>query len=126
MLSPFENKQAHTCILWYTHLLSHTNASLHCNANLHTNNLQTQNDIFRQEKSLSHTHLRTYTNISIYTHNLFIGKKSLSLSDVVNDLSTRYASMRRREVLTRVRDLLLSDYHNTMLAAGDGMYTLMI
>ena len=44
----------------------------------------------------------------------------------MNDLSTRYASMRRREVLTRVRDLLLSDYHNTMLAAGDGMRTFMI
>ena len=39
---------------------------------------------------------------------------------MVADLSGKYAVMRRREILTRGRDLLLSDYHNTMLAAGDG------
>jgi hypothetical protein len=41
---------------------------------------------------------------------------------VVADLSGKYAVMRRREILTRGRDLLLSDYHNTMLAAGDGKW----
>ena len=49
-------------------------------------------------------------------------KKSITLTEVVRDLSSRFSTLRRREILTRARDLLLSDYHNTMLAAGDGMY----
>ena len=31
----------------------------------------------------------------------------------------RFADMRRKEILGRGRDLLLSDYHNTMMANGD-------
>ena len=53
---------------------------------------------------------------------LFSVKKSITLTEVVRDLSSRFSTLRRREILTRARDLLLSDYHNTMLAAGDGMY----
>eukprot|EP00596_Hydrurales_sp_CCMP1899_P008559 CAMPEP_0119049468 /NCGR_PEP_ID=MMETSP1177-20130426/64842_1 /TAXON_ID=2985 /ORGANISM="Ochromonas sp, Strain CCMP1899" /LENGTH=658 /DNA_ID=CAMNT_0007026749 /DNA_START=596 /DNA_END=2572 /DNA_ORIENTATION=- len=48
-----------------------------------------------------------------------IGKKPQSLSDVVVDMNSRFAEVRRKEILGRGRDLLLSDYHNTMLAGGD-------
>ncbi len=41
------------------------------------------------------------------------------LSDTVSELRTRFADMRRTEILGRGRDLLLSDYHNTMVATGD-------
>jgi hypothetical protein len=30
-----------------------------------------------------------------------------------------YAFVRRRDVLSRARELLMSDYHNTMLGTGD-------
>ena len=41
------------------------------------------------------------------------------LSEAVSVLRTRFAGMRRAEILGRGRDLLLSDYHNTMVATGD-------
>lgn len=44
---------------------------------------------------------------------------SLSLSAYLSDLVARYAEIRRREILERARELVLSDYHNTMIAAGD-------
>jgi hypothetical protein len=51
------------------------------------------------------------------------GAKSdrLSVSDVIENLPVRFAEIRRREILGRARELLLSDYHNTMLAAGDAL-----
>ena len=45
--------------------------------------------------------------------------RSSRLSDSVSELRHRFADMRRKEILGRGRDLLLSDYHNTMVAAGD-------
>jgi hypothetical protein len=41
------------------------------------------------------------------------------LTDFLSDLIARYAEIRRREILERARELVLSDYHNTMIAAGD-------
>eukprot|EP01041_Mallomonas_annulata_P000737 gene737-1415_t len=41
------------------------------------------------------------------------------LSSVVTDLPRIYADYRRREYLSRARDLLLADYHNCMSASGD-------
>ena len=41
------------------------------------------------------------------------------LSDYIADLPTIFADLRRREILSAARELVLSDYHNTMLAAGD-------
>lgn len=44
-----------------------------------------------------------------------------SLSWYLSDLGARYVEIRRREILERARELVLSDYHNTMIAAGDAM-----
>ena len=41
------------------------------------------------------------------------------LTDIVNTLKSRYAKSRRSEILVRAREVLLADYHNTMLASGD-------
>lgn len=41
------------------------------------------------------------------------------LTDIVNSLKSRYAKSRRSEILVRAREVLLADYHNTMLASGD-------
>ena len=41
------------------------------------------------------------------------------LSDIVSSIHIRYAKIRRKEILTRARELLNADYHNTMLASGD-------
>ena len=46
---------------------------------------------------------------------------SASLSWYLSDLGARYVEIRRREILERARELVLSDYHNTMIAAGDAM-----
>jgi len=45
----------------------------------------------------------------------------LSLSSYLVDLVARYAEIRRRETLERARELVLSDYHNTMIAGGDAL-----
>lgn len=42
-----------------------------------------------------------------------------ALSAVVSDLNRRFTELKRRDVLSRARELLLSDYHNTMLGTGD-------
>jgi hypothetical protein len=44
---------------------------------------------------------------------------NLHLSKVVVDLIGLFADARRKDILSRARELLLCDYHNTMLAAGD-------
>ena len=41
------------------------------------------------------------------------------LTNAVQEMRCRFADMRRKEILGRGRDLLLSDYHNTMMANGD-------
>jgi len=41
------------------------------------------------------------------------------LSSYITDLPSIYADLRRQEVLKMARDVVLSDYHNTMMAAGD-------
>ena len=41
------------------------------------------------------------------------------LTAYLADLPATYADLRRREILKNARDLVMSDYHNTMLAAGD-------
>jgi len=46
---------------------------------------------------------------------------SATLSWYLSDLGARYVEIRRREILERARELVLSDYHNTMIAAGDAM-----
>lgn len=84
-------------------------------------------NIILKEEGLSNLH--THNNQLPLREEIFfefLGKKNLSLSDVVADLSGKYTVMRRREILTRGRDLLLSDYHNTMLAAGDGTWPLVL
>jgi phage-related tail protein len=43
------------------------------------------------------------------------------LGDIVNNLYTHFAAARRREVLSKARDLIVADYHNTMLASGDAL-----
>lgn len=49
----------------------------------------------------------------------FDKNNNLPLCDVVVDLIGRFADARRKDILSRARELLLCDYHNTMLAAGD-------
>ena len=51
---------------------------------------------------------------------LNVVKKTVTLTEVAGDLRSRFSTLRRRDILSRARGLLLSDYHNTMLAAGDG------
>ena len=46
---------------------------------------------------------------------------SIMLTEVVSSLKIRYAKSRRRELLVRAREVLLADYHNTMLASGDAL-----
>jgi hypothetical protein len=41
------------------------------------------------------------------------------LTSLVRDLNEKFVEIRRRETLSRARDLVLSDYHNTMLGTGD-------
>ena len=41
------------------------------------------------------------------------------LSDYITDLPSIFADLRRREILKTAREVVLSDYHNTMLAMGD-------
>jgi CRISPR/Cas system CMR-associated protein Cmr5 small subunit len=43
------------------------------------------------------------------------------LSDYLTELAERFAEIRRREILERARELVLSDYHNTMIASGDAL-----
>lgn len=49
------------------------------------------------------------------------GNKSLTLVELIDDLSLIFAEMKRKEILTRARELVLADYHNTMLGAGDAL-----
>lgn len=41
------------------------------------------------------------------------------LTALVRRLDDSFVEIRRRETLSRARDLVLSDYHNTMLGTGD-------
>lgn len=41
------------------------------------------------------------------------------LSNVLHNIYLFYASTRRKDALSRAREILLSDYHNTMFATGD-------
>lgn len=43
------------------------------------------------------------------------------LVNVVSDLCGRFADARRKDILGRARELVLSDYHNTMIASGDAL-----
>eukprot|EP01038_Epipyxis_sp_PR26KG_P009864 gene9864-13271_t len=43
------------------------------------------------------------------------------LSDFLENLKSRFAELRRKEILERARELVLSDYHNSMIAAGDAL-----
>jgi hypothetical protein len=43
------------------------------------------------------------------------------LSAYLADLPTIFADLRRREILKSARELVLSDYHNTMMATGDAL-----
>jgi hypothetical protein len=59
-------------------------------------------------------------------HSVFFGSglnsascKALLLSTIVSDLSKHFANTRRKEVLSKARELVLADYHNTMMASGD-------
>jgi len=44
-----------------------------------------------------------------------------SLLAILASLRSRFAKSKRREILLRAREVVLSDYHNTMLAAGDAL-----
>jgi hypothetical protein len=44
-----------------------------------------------------------------------------SLSDIVNNIQVHFGAARRREILGRVREIIVADYHNTMLASGDAL-----
>lgn len=41
------------------------------------------------------------------------------LSTTVAHLNDKFVEIRRRDILARARELVLSDYHNTMLGTGD-------
>ena len=43
------------------------------------------------------------------------------LSTIIAELNSKYCESRRRQLLSRARDTLLSDYHNTMFGTGDAM-----
>ena len=43
------------------------------------------------------------------------------LSNVFSSVSEQYANVRRKDILARARELVLSDYHNTMLGSGDAL-----
>ena len=43
------------------------------------------------------------------------------LGDMIGACNAHFATVRRRELLSCARDLIISDYHNTMLAAGDAL-----
>jgi hypothetical protein len=43
------------------------------------------------------------------------------LTDYIADLPSIFADLRRREILKTAREVVLSDYHNTMMAAGDAL-----
>ena len=43
------------------------------------------------------------------------------LTSIVSGLEEKFVEIRRRETLARARDLVLSDYHNTMLGTGDAL-----
>lgn len=42
-----------------------------------------------------------------------------TISRFLNDLPGHFAGLRRKEILERARELVLADYHNTMIAVGD-------
>lgn len=42
-----------------------------------------------------------------------------SLSSLVRSLNEKFVEIRRRDTLSRAREMVLSDYHNTMLGTGD-------
>lgn len=44
-----------------------------------------------------------------------------SLLAILSSLRSRFAKTKRREILLRAREVVLADYHNTMLAAGDAL-----
>ena len=41
------------------------------------------------------------------------------LSKIIDELDVHFANGARRDMLSKARELVLSDYHNTMLASGD-------
>lgn len=41
------------------------------------------------------------------------------LIELLNDLISVYSDLRRREILQQARELVVADYHNTMVAVGD-------
>lgn len=43
------------------------------------------------------------------------------LSTIISELNGKYCDSRRRQLLSRARDTLLSDYHNTMFGTGDAL-----
>jgi hypothetical protein len=43
------------------------------------------------------------------------------LLGVINDLGSKFGDARRRDILLRARQVLLADYHNTMLGTGDAL-----
>lgn len=47
------------------------------------------------------------------------GQVSRPLSSMVENLPQYFARTRRKEVLGKARELVLADYHNTMMASGD-------
>ena len=64
--------------------------------------------------------LTTSTSTSTSSsHNQQQQQQPSPLTNAVQEMRCRFADMRRKEILGRGRDLLLSDYHNTMMANGD-------
>ncbi len=48
-----------------------------------------------------------------------IQSQELLLSHILHNIYLHYANTKRRDALSRAREILLSDYHNTMFATGD-------
>ena len=44
-----------------------------------------------------------------------------SLKELVEDIPGQFARVRRRDTLVRARELILADYHNTMLGSGNAL-----
>lgn len=60
--------------------------------------------------------LDTRLNITVRKYS---GQTNMILSEYITNLSSIYASLRRKEILKHARDLVLLDYHNAMIGSGD-------
>lgn len=61
----------------------------------------------------------THTLRKGITRNSSSSNPTDSLTEYLNNLHTTFAALRRKEILKTARDLVLLDYHNSMIGSGD-------